>query len=362
VTRPRTAGAVFVRVQRSIPLAHPGSRSGMRAIMSIVFYAVVGLALARLGAWSHATGTDRAAAILLSLALYAGAIGGGTLLPSAMQPARRRFKSDRTARSALAVLVVMAAVAVAAPLVTRDDPARIVAPSKTRFEAPGVAHPMGTDRFGRDVWARVAYGGRASFGVCGIAVLLAVAFGTMVGAISGMASARVDDAIMRVVDGMLAFPRVLLLLTAVAFLPPGAIVLALLIAATSWMGIARVVRGEFQRLRGHEFVDAAIASGASRGRLIARHLLPNALGPVVVAGTLSAGTIILLESSLSFLGLGIQPPAPSWGAMVFDGRDSLATAWWVSGFPALAITLAVVALNVIGDGLRDALDTRRPSG
>ncbi len=326
--------------------------------MSIVFYAVVALALARHGAWSRATGADRAATILLALTLCVGAIAGGALLPTSMQPARGRFKNDRAARAALAMLVVMLAVSVAAPFVTRHDPSRILAPSRTRFEAPGVAHPMGTDRFGRDVWARVAYGGRASFGVCAVAVLLAVAFGTTVGAVSGMANARVDDAIMRVVDGMLAFPRVLLLLTAVAFLPPGAAVLALLIAATGWMGIARVVRGEFRRLRGREFVEAAIASGAGRGRLVARHLLPNALGPVVVAGTLSAGTIILLESSLSFLGLGIQPPAPSWGAMVFDGRDSLAAAWWVSGFPALAITLAVVALNVVGDGLRDALDAR----
>jgi peptide/nickel transport system permease protein len=163
---------------------------------------------------------------------------------------------------------------------------------------------------------------------------------------------------MRVVDGLLSFPRLLLLLTAVALAPPGAATLAVFIAVTGWMGMARIVRGEVRRMRTREFVDAAIATGVGRPRLLARHLLPNALGALVVAATLNAGAVILVESSLSFLGLGLAPPTPSWGGMVFEGRDALATAWWVSAFPALAIALAVIALNLVGDGVRDAVDAR----
>lgn len=345
-----------------LPLGTPGGRSGGRAALSIGFLALAVLLFARRVAWSHTDAGDHAAAIVMAAVLYAGAVRGSAALPRAVRSVWGRFRSNRATRAALAVLVLMVATAVVAPFVAGADPTRIVEPSRTRFQPPSLEHPMGTDRFGRDVWARVAYGGRVSFAICGISLVLALGFGTLVGAVSGMASTRVDDAIMRAVDGMLSFPRLLLLLTAVAFLPPGAIMLAVLIAATSWMGTARVVRGEVRRLRGHEFVEAAVAAGAGRARLLARHLLPNAIGPVIVAATLNAGTIILIEASLSFLGLGVQPPTPSWGAMVFDGRDALATAWWVSAFPAIAITLAVVALNVVGDGLSDALDVRTPSG
>jgi peptide/nickel transport system permease protein len=144
----------------------------------------------------------------------------------------------------------------------------------------------------------------------------------------------------------------------VALVPPGAGTLAAFIAATGWMGMARIVRGEVRRLRAREFVDAAIATGVARPRLLAHHLLPNALGALVVAATLNAGTVIAVESALSFLGLGLSPPTPSWGGMVFEGRDVLQSAWWVSGFPAMAITLAVLALNLVGDGARDALDPK----
>jgi ABC-type dipeptide/oligopeptide/nickel transport system permease subunit len=269
---------------------------------------------------------------------------------------RRRFDTDAVATIALCVLLAMAATAVLAPLVVGQDPAD-VAPA-TRYDAPSAAHPMGTDRFGRDVWSRVVYGGRASFGVCALSVALAVAMGTLFGALSGMAPRRIDDALMRAVDGLLSFPRLLLLLTAVALVPPGAGTLAVFIAATGWMGMARIVRGEVRRMRSREFVEAAVATGVGKSRLLTRHLLPNALGALVVAATLNAGTVILIESSLSFLGLGLAPPTPSWGGMVFEGRDALSTAWWTSAFPALAITIAVVALNLVGDGIRDALDAR----
>jgi len=187
-----------------------------------------------------------------------------------------------------------------------------------------------------------------------------VAIGTAVGAVSGIAHRRLDDALMRVVDGMLAFPRILLLMTVVTLAPPGPVTLGIALAATGWMGIARIVRGEMRRLRGREFVEAAIAAGAGRARLVWRHLLPNTTGHVIVAATLNAGAVVMLEASLSFLGLGVQPPTPSWGAMVFEGRDALVDAWWVSAFPATAITIAVVSLNVVGDGLRDSLHARDP--
>jgi peptide/nickel transport system permease protein len=269
---------------------------------------------------------------------------------------RRRFEADAGAILALMVVAGMMATSLLAPLVVGSHPAD-VAPA-TRYEAPSASHPMGTDRFGRDVWSRVVHGGRASFGVCILSVALAVALGTLFGAISGIAPRRLDDAMMRGVDGLLSFPRLLLLLTAVALAPPGPGTLAVFIAMTGWMGLARIVRGEVRRMRGREFVQAAVATGVGRTRLLAQHLLPNALGALVVAATLNAGTVILVESSLSFLGLGLAPPTPSWGGMVFDGRDALSAAWWVSAFPALAITVAVVGLNVIGDGVRDALDVR----
>jgi peptide/nickel transport system permease protein len=284
--------------------------------------------------------------------LYAGSV----VSARASGRFRRRFEGDTLATIALFVLVAMMSAAVLAPLVSAAHPAD-VAPA-ARYDAPSSAHPMGTDRFGRDVWSRVTHGGRASFGVCVLSVALALTIGTVFGALSGVAPRRLDDAMMRVVDGLLSFPRLLLLLTAVALAPPGAATLAVFIAVTGWMGMARIVRGEVRRMRTREFVDAAIATGVGRPRLLARHLLPNALGALVVAATLNAGAVILVESSLSFLGLGLAPPTPSWGGMVFEGRDALATAWWVSAFPALAIALAVIALNLVGDGIRDAVDAR----
>jgi peptide/nickel transport system permease protein len=349
-----TVPAQTGRLRRWLPLG-PAGRRGARAVFGAAFYLVVAVVLARASVWTGLPAGERMAMLLLAGALYASALGGGV---SRAMPIHQRFSLNTAAMVSLAVLLALVCSAVLAPLIAGADPAALTTPSVTRYAAPGIEHPLGTDRFGRDVWARLVFGGRASFAVCSLSVLLAALLGITLGALSGMAPPRVDDALMRLVDGMLSFPRLLLLLAAVAFLPPGPLALALLIAGTGWMGIARIVRGEVRRMRGREFVEAAVAAGAGRGRIVVRHILPNAAGAVVVAATLSAGTVILLESSLSFLGLGIQPPAPSWGSMVFEGRDALATAWWVSAFPAIAITLAVVSLNLIGDGIRDALDAR----
>jgi len=262
-------------------------------------------------------------------------------------------------RAGLVAALGVACAATLAPLLASGDPVAIANAAQTRFEAPSGSHLLGTDRFGRDIWARIVYGGRASLGVGVVSVLLAVVFGALYGAASGLARRRVDDALMRVVDGLLAFPRLLLVLVLVAFFSNSYGLLVVAIASTGWMGIARLVRGEVIRLRQRDFVTAAVASGAGRARLVLRHLMPNVAGAVIVAATLNIGAVILLESYLSFLGLGVQPPTPSWGAMVYEGRDALGVAWWVPAFPALAITISVTAFNAIGDGLRDALESRR---
>jgi len=310
------------------------------------------------GSRSHTTRADVVLAVAFGALLWAGVAAGRGGEGAALQ-ARRRFAHNRTAVAGLVLLIAMVALAVVAPLVS-GDPSAIGSPSFERYAPPGDGHALGTDRFGRDLWARVAHGGRASFALCALSVLLATSFGTALGALSGAASARVDALLMRFVDGLLSFPRLVFMITLLAFAPAGALTLALAIAATGWMGVARIVRTDVRRLRSREFSQAAVATGVGRTRLVARHLLPNAVGHVVVAATLNAGSVILLESSLSFLGLGVQPPVPSWGGMVFEARDAIATAWWASAVPAAAIALSVVALNLVGDGLRDALETRAP--
>ncbi|HEX5131801.1 MAG TPA: ABC transporter permease [Candidatus Krumholzibacteria bacterium] len=331
------------------------------SVMGIVaLCASVLLLVIRWDVWRELSALERTLTAGLVLLLIAAVVAGAGGQRKAASW-RVRFDANPFAVGALAVLIAMVWMAVMAPLLVGVGPTELTSPSLTRYARPDLVHPMGTDRFGRDVWARVVYGGRASFGVCGLSVVLAALLGVVVGGVAGSAPRRVDDMLMRVVDGMLSFPRLLLLLAAVAFLPPGPVVLATIIAATSWMGVARIVRAEVRRMRGREFVEAAVAAGVGRARIVIHHILPNVMGHVVVAATLGAGTVILMESSLSFLGLGVQPPTPSWGSIVFEGRDALATAWWVSAFPALAITLAVISLNVIGDGIRDALDARIPS-
>lgn len=249
-------------------------------------------------------------------------------------------------------------VSLLAPLVTPYDPVTHSDPVLERYQPPSFAHPMGTDKFGRDVCARVVYGARISLAVAVLVVFVASIVGTIVGACSGYIGGRADDMAMRFVDGLLAFPRLLLLLTLVAFFSGSLWVVVLLLAGTGWMGVARLVRADVLSLKEREFVQAAVAGGVGHGRIVWRHLIPNVMGTVVVAATLRFALIILLEAYLSFLGLGVQPPTPSWGSMVFDGREVLLQAWWVSAFPGAAIAAAVVSCNLFGDGLRDAMDVR----
>ncbi len=270
-----------------------------------------------------------------------------------------RFRTNRLAVVGLWFFLAALVLSLLSPIIAPYDPAAQHDPALNRYQAPSLQHPMGTDKFGRDLFSRVLYGSRVSLTVSVAAVVFASFLGLFFGAFSGYFGGWVDDVAMRVVDGLLAFPRLLLILTLLAFFAHALWVVVALLAATGWMGIARLVRAEVLSLKKRDFVQAAHASGAGRLRVVLKHLLPNTAGLVVVAATLRVGTIILLESYLSFLGLGVQPPTPSWGSMVFEGRDVLLSAWWVSAFPGLALVLAVVACNLLGDGLRDAMDVKR---
>jgi peptide/nickel transport system permease protein len=224
---------------------------------------------------------------------------------------------------------------------------------------PGSAHLFGTDQLNRDILSRVVSGGRISLSVAALAVLLAVTLGALVGGAAGFFGGWVDSLLMRAVDGALAIPRLFLLLILVAVwehMPVPALILVL--GATGWFATSRIVRGELLRLREAEFVQAVTALGAGPGRIIFLHLLPNVAGPLLVAATLGVGDVILLEAGLSYLGVGVHPPTPSWGGMILDARSLLTTAPWASIFPGLAIVVTVLAVNLIGDALRGALDPR----
>jgi peptide/nickel transport system permease protein len=224
---------------------------------------------------------------------------------------------------------------------------------------PGLGHPFGTDQLNRDILSRVVTGARISLGVALLAVALSMTLGAAVGLISGYLGGVVDAALMRLVDGALAIPRLFILLLVLAVWERVPVLaLILLIGATGWFATSRIVRAEVLRLREEAYVRAAEALGARRRRIIFRHLLPNVLGPLLVTATLAVGDVILLEAGLSFLGLGIQPPLPSWGGMILDSKEVLVSAPWAGIFPGLAIVITVLSANLFGDALRDAVDPR----
>ena len=266
---------------------------------------------------------------------------------------------DGRARFGLSVLVVMTLLAVCAPLVTTIGPTEQRDVVATRFLTPfatdlhGVLHPLGTDRLGRDVWARLVHGARISLGVGALAILISTALGIGVGTVAGVWRGGIRAALLGVTDFALALPRVVLLLLLAALWRPSALLVVLVLGLTGWMSVARLVYAESRSLMARPFVDGALALGAAKGRVLTRHIVPNALTPALVAAALGFGNAIMLEAGLSFLGIGVQPPAASWGSMIASGRDTLVNAPWVAIAPGVALVLVVVASTLLGDAVQD---------
>jgi len=268
----------------------------------------------------------------------------------------RTFTRNRLAVCAGIVVGILVALAVLAPVLAPWDPNK---PDTRRILAgPSASHWLGTDQLGRDVLARVLYGARISLAVGFISVGIAAVIGIILGSAAGYHGGLADAVIMRLVDLMLVFPRFFLLLAVLAFLQPSIWTIMAVIGVTGWMGVARLVRAEFLTLKEREFVIWSESVGASASRVIFRHILPNAMAPVLVAMTLGIPAAILTESGLSFLGLGVQPPYATWGNILNDGKDSIEIAWWMTVYPGLAILVTVLSYNLLGEGIRDALDPR----
>ena len=257
------------------------------------------------------------------------------------------------------IIVAVFLLAMLAPIIAPFDPDDINV--KAILLEPSMQHWMGTDGLGRDVLSRMLYGGRISLLVGLVAVGISTIIGIILGAIAGYYRGWVDTFIMRLVDVMLSIPSFFLILAVIAFLTPSIYNVMIVIGLTSWMGVTRLVRAEFLSLSGREFVQAARALGAKDARLIFTHLLPNSLTPIIVSSVLGVAGAVLLESGLSFLGLGVQAPQASWGNILTDGKNYIQFAWWLSLFPGLAILITVLGYNLLGEGLRDALDPRSGS-
>ena len=272
----------------------------------------------------------------------------------------RALRRNPLALAGGVVVLVLAMAAILADYLAPYDPA--AHDMKRTLVGPSWAHLLGTDQLGRDVFCRLLYGARISLAVGFVSVGIATAIGVLLGATAGYYGGRVDAVVMRFVDLMLTFPRFFLLLAVVAMLRPSVWTIMAVIGLTGWMGVARLVRAEFLSLREREFVLGARTLGATDLRVIGRHVLPNALVPVLVSATLGVAGAILTESGLSFLGLGVQPPVPTWGNLLNDGKANLEIAWWLSVFPGVTILVTVLAYNLLGEGLRDALDPRLREG
>ncbi|HTY24881.1 MAG TPA: ABC transporter permease [Desulfomonilaceae bacterium] len=268
----------------------------------------------------------------------------------------RRFVKNKIAVAGLVVVIFLFVVALAAPYLAPYPPDEIH--TSSILAPPSRAHLMGTDILGRDVLSRVIYGAGVSLSVGFVAVGISIAIGMLLGALSGYYRGPVDSIIMRFVDVMLCFPSFFLILAVIALIGPSIWNIMIVIGVTSWMGVTRLVRAEFLSIRERDFVQAAVSQGASDARIIFLHILPNSMAPVLVAATLGVAAAVLIESSLSFLGIGVQPPDPSWGNILTEGKDNIEIAWWLSVFPGLAILITVLGYNLLGEGIRDSLDPR----
>jgi len=272
----------------------------------------------------------------------------------------RRLWARPTARAAVGLLAVLAALGVLAPVIAPRDPITQEDIVAMKRQPPSAVHPFGTDQFSRDVLSRVLHGGRLSLTIALLAVALSATIGTGYGAIAGFYGGWADAVMMRMLDALLAIPRVLLVIAAaVLWGPLGIPALVLILGATGWFGVSRLVRAEVLSVVRRDYDVAARALGGSDLRLLATHVIPNVLSPVIVGAALGVGNVIVLEAGLSYLGAGVQPPFASWGNIIRDGSTDLGGLWWMSLFPGLAIVGTVLACNMLGDALRDALDPRQ---
>lgn len=263
----------------------------------------------------------------------------------------KEFVKNKMAVAASLFILLISIAAILAPVAATCDP--IATDSRSVLTPPSKEHILGTDRLGRDIFSRTVYGARISLSIGFIAVGVAVLIGIFVGAIAGYYGGSIDTILMRFVDIMLCFPTIFLILAVISLLEPSIFNIMIVIGATNWMGIARLVRAEVLTLKERDFVAASKVMGAKDSWIILRHLIPNAIGPVLVSATLGIGGAILVESALSFLGIGVQPPTPSWGNILMDGRSTLGVAWWLTVFPGLFIFFTVLSYNILGEALRD---------
>ncbi len=274
----------------------------------------------------------------------------------------RRLVRRRTALFGMLVVLGVLLAAAFAPLVAPFDPLEQDIGQRLREpgwqDAQGRVHPLGTDHLGRDILSRIVFGSRIALVVGLAAVVISGVLGMLIGLLAGYFGGRVDDFLMRLADIQLAFPFILLAIAVIGVLGPSLRNIIIVIGVSSWVVYARVVRGEVLSIREREYVQAAIALGSQHWRVLRHHVLPNTLTPWLVVATLDMARVIVIESALSFLGLGVQPPTPTWGGMLADGRVYLSTAWWLATFPGLAILITVLGINLFGDGLRDTLDPR----
>lgn len=304
----------------------------------------------------------------LSLAIAYSRRDVGRLLEQGDQPsvvnkspwgvAIRRFKENKLAVVSVYMIVLLYVVALLTPLLAPYDPSAIDNVLETRYLSPSGAHLFGTDEFGRDMFTRALYGARVSLSVGFLAMLISKGLGTFYGAVAAYFGGIVDAILMRLVDVIIAFPTFYLMLMLVGVFEANILLIILILGFTSWPGTARYIRGEILSLKEQEFAESARAIGLPPRLIIIRHLVPSALSPVLVSAALSVAGMIGAEAGLSFLGLGIRPPTPSWGNMVSGGQDALLVAWWVAFFPGALLTLTLVSFSLLADGIRDALDPK----
>lgn len=339
-----TTGIVLLMVWRADRVAHAFSSRAADELVAVMFLIGSLFAVAVYSRWDVRrlleTGNKQVA-------------GNGP-----WQIALRRFRVNKLAVGSVYIILFLYILAILAPLVTPQDPSIMENVLETRYLPPSFAHIFGTDEFGRDLFSRALYGARVSLSIGLLAMLLSKTIGTIYGATAAYFGGIVDSVLMRMVDVVIAFPTFYLMLLLVGVFEANIILLVLILGLTSWPGTARYIRGEILSLKEQEFAESARAIGLPPHLIIMRHLIPSALSPVLVSAALSVAGMIGAEAGLSFLGLGIRPPTPSWGNMVSGGQDALLVAWWVAFFPGTLLTLTLVSFSLLADGLRDALDPK----